>query len=193
MSSPWENVPVAISEETVSESGVEPLRSWGRTGGIPAVETKLAAEFVEPRATVSLVGAHGGAGTTTLSLMTGMVDGGHSWPVTFPDQANDVVVVCRSNVWGLEAARTAAQSVYSGRIVGVNLLGLVVMADAPGRRRPTELTARIEHVSGAFPRVWSVPWMEALRFGEMTKIPSLIGRVIDELIALNKERGASEC
>lgn len=189
MSSPWESIPVPI-EDDVTEVVSPAVPRWGLTGGIPRFKETLAVEFIDPRTTISLVGAHGGAGTTTLSLLTGLEDAGHSWPATFPAQANGVLVVCRSNVWGLEAARTAAQSVYGGRVAGVDLLGLVVMSDAPGRRLPKEITSLITHVAGAFPQMWRIPWMDGLRFGELTRIPSPVGRVLDELTALNKERSA---
>ena len=191
MSSPWENAPAPV-EDHIDEVVSPTVRQWGLTGGIPSVKGILNVEFVVPRTTISLVGAHGGAGTTTLSLLTGLEDADHSWPVTFPERANDVLIVARSNVWGLQAARTAAQELYAGRVVGVNLLGLVMMADVPGRRLPKELEALVTHVAGAFPQVWRIPWVDGWRFGELTRLPSRVERVIDELTALNNERGAGD-
>ncbi|MER8069073.1 DUF6668 family protein [Streptomyces sp. NPDC094034] len=110
------------------------------------------------------LGAHGGAGVSTLEeAVPGGRDAGRAWPVTTGFQA--VVLVARSSARGLGAARNAAQQWASGMVTGIDLLGLVVVADAPGRR-PRVLRDQVLLVSGAVPRLWEIPWVEPWRLGE---------------------------
>jgi hypothetical protein len=109
---------------------------------------------------VTLLGAHGGAGVTSL-LQAGLaqlaVDAARCWPAN-----GSVVIVARTSTRGLEWARDLARQHASGRAGNTGLLGLVLIADAPGRPslRARELR---QLVSGAFPRVWHVPWLEEWR------------------------------
>src|SRR5690625_7783755 len=76
---------------------------------------------------------------------------------------------------GLLATQTAATKWASGA-VDVDLLGLVLVADAPGRlSRPLRDLARL--VSGGLPRVWNLPWIEAWRLGEPPSLRSEERRV----------------
>ncbi|WP_381798901.1 DUF6668 family protein [Streptomyces niveus] len=110
------------------------------------------------------LGVHGGAGVSTLEeAVPGGRDAGRAWPVTTGSQA--VVLVARSTARGLGAAQNAAQQWASGMVTGIDLLGLVVVADAPGRR-PKVLRDRVLLVSGAVPRLWEIPWVEPWRLGE---------------------------
>ena len=110
------------------------------------------------------VGAHGGAGVTTLSEV---VPGGADFGRDFPAQAGPlglpVVVVCRSNAQGLTAARKAAAKAAS---FSANVLGLVVVADMPERRRPKPLAEALYLTRGAYQELWEMPWVPAWRFGE---------------------------
>jgi hypothetical protein len=110
------------------------------------------------------VGAHGGAGVTTLS---GVVPGGADFGRDFPAQAGasdlPVVVVCRSNAHGLAAARIAAAKAAS---LNADVLGLVVVADMPERRRPKPLAEALYLTQGAYQELWEIPWVPAWRFGE---------------------------
>ena len=79
------------------------------------------------------LGVHGGAGVTTLErAVAGGRDAGLAWPVSVESPA--VVLVARSSANGIQAAQNAARQWASGMVPGVDLLGLVVVADAPGRR-----------------------------------------------------------
>lgn len=120
---------------------------------------------------------HGGAGVTTMNRA---LPGGHvfgpgrsdhdQWP-TVP-----VVAVCRSHSAGLLAAQTFAQHVHNNG--GWTVLGLVVVADVPGRL-PRQLEELLQLVSGGFTqtrgsvgsswragKVWRVGWVEQWRRGE---------------------------
>jgi hypothetical protein len=110
------------------------------------------------------VGAHGGAGVTTLSqAIPGGVDLGRRLPVEEGLTDLPAVVVCRGNAGGLIAARDTAAMAHAS----TRLLGLVVVADIPERRRPKVLAESLYLTRGAFnDHVWEMPWVEAWRLGE---------------------------
>ncbi|WP_446047471.1 DUF6668 family protein [Streptomyces olivaceus] len=117
------------------------------------------------------MGVHGGAGVTTLRLaVPGGGDAGRAWPASARSQP--VVLVARSSAYGIECAQNAARQWASGMVTGVDLLGLVVVADAPGRR-PRILQNLVRLVAGAVPRLWEIPWVEPWRLGEppMSHLP----------------------
>lgn len=111
---------------------------------------------------ISLLGAHGGAGVSSL-LRAGLdeiaVDADRCWP-----EAGSVVLVARTSTSGLEWARDLARQHASGLGGGdrVELLGLVLVADAPGRL-PGRIAGLQDLVSGAFARTWRLPWLEEWR------------------------------
>lgn len=110
------------------------------------------------------LGVHGGAGVSTLEqAVPGGRDAGRAWPGAEVPQP--VVLVARSGAGGLRAAQNAARQWASQMVTGVELLGLVVVADAPGRR-PRALRDLVRLVSGAVPRLWEIPWVEPWRLGE---------------------------
>lgn len=110
------------------------------------------------------LGVHGGAGVTTLErAVPGGRDAERAWPSSEVPQP--VVLVARSSAGGLQAVQHAAQQWASRMVTGVELLGLVVVADAPGRR-PRALRDLLQLVSGTVPRLWEVPWVEQWRLGE---------------------------
>ena len=113
-----------------------------------------------------LLGAHGGAGESTLAeLVPGWRAAHHGWPqVRSAIAAPRVVLLARTGVPGLLAARAAATQWAAGSTPPIELLGLVLVADAPGRLpRPIRDLARL--VSGGVPRTWQLPWVEAWRLG----------------------------
>ncbi len=181
--SPWQRLPEP-DDPIESPVVAEAPRTWGRVGGIDASDP-LEAVFTDPRPGVLLVGAHGGAGTSTLSLLTGLEDAGRTWPVTVAHLPNRVLIVAKTSSWGLEYARMAAKAVFAGRVKGIDLLGLVAVADAPGRL-PRSLADQLTDVAGAFPAFWQVPWSEELRCGHLTDLPGKTARVFAELSALNE-------
>lgn len=112
------------------------------------------------------VGVHGGAGETTLErLFRGTRASGHRWPVAPPPAKPVVVLVARTDARGLRAAQSAMRD-WQLRELDLVLLGLVLMADAP-TRRPRVLRDFERVLSGGVPRVWSVPWVESWRAGEV--------------------------
>ena len=110
-----------------------------------------------------MVGAHGGAGASVLAGLLGVEDAGVAWPAPRAgDEEVRVLVAARTSAYGIEAAQDAAVQWASGALGGVDLVGVVWVADAPGRL-PRELRRRVALVSGAFPMSVSVPWVGAWR------------------------------
>lgn len=135
------------------------------------------------------LGTHGGAGESSLaSLIYGSAEAGHSWPRPADGGPANVVLVARTSMAGLRSAQAAATQWASGRAGDANVLGLVLVADAPGKLpRPLRDFARL--VSGGVPRSWSVPWIEAWRVGDApssSDVPRDLRRLIDDLNRLTR-------
>jgi hypothetical protein len=116
---------------------------------------------------LSVTGAHGGAGASTLARLLNAVDMGPVWPNPGRCVPWYVLVAARTNAAGLDAASRMLAS-YRGRRYpqGCLLLGFVLMADAPGRL-PKPISRSITILSSAMP-VTRVPWVGSWRLGEIT-------------------------
>jgi hypothetical protein len=112
------------------------------------------------------LGCHGGSGASTLTFsVPGGADAFGFWPEMDPPGCR-VVLVARTHAGGLWAAQAAARQWASGTLLGqVHLLGLVTVADAPGRL-PRPLREMRDLLAGGVPRMWHLPWVEALRQGD---------------------------
>ncbi|WP_254865632.1 DUF6668 family protein [Arthrobacter sp. P2b] len=109
------------------------------------------------------LGVHGGAGETSLARLDKNTRAAeHHWPLRAAGSV--IVLVARSNIPGLRAARLAATEWASGSLPGIHLAGLVVMADAPGRL-PKEIRDFARVVGGGVPHMWHFPWVDAWRYG----------------------------
>jgi hypothetical protein len=145
-------------------STVEPLQ----TGGLPLAE--YPADVWPPaRATWWWAGCHGGAGVTTLVSATGCGrDSLRHWPVLSSGASSKVVLVARTHEAGLRAAQAAARQWASGALPAqVELIGLVLTADAPGKL-PRQLHDLARLVSGGVPRTWEIRWHSELRLVQPT-------------------------
>ncbi|SOD72936.1 hypothetical protein SAMN05892883_2249 [Jatrophihabitans sp. GAS493] len=116
------------------------------------------------QSTVGLMSVHGGAGARTLAAVlpgTHYIGGG--WPTDWP---RPVLLVCRSNYRGYAAAQEFARAYRDDEALRacVELAGVVVVADCPGRM-PAPLRRLERLVSGALPVVGHVPWMPEWRLG----------------------------
>lgn len=142
------------------------------------------AAYSGPGPDLWLCSCHGGAGTSTLAaLIPGSGNAGRYWPTPTSGGRSQVLLVARSHASGLCAAQAAARQWASGVLPSVRLLGLVAIADAPGKR-PKPLNDLLRLISGGVPRLWELPWVEALRLGnqpEQTKLPSAYSRLIRDL------------
>ncbi len=129
-----------------------------------------------------IVGAHGGAGTSTWARILNVGDAGASWPQHVnPSRSLDIVVCCRSTAVGLRAAQDVGIEWASGALPG-QLVGLVVGADAPGRL-PRELRDQLQITSGAFPRYAFVPWQAQWRFAKESDVNAENSRRINKIAA----------
>jgi hypothetical protein len=108
-----------------------------------------------------VLAVHGGAGVSSLLRAglaeAGAVDAYRRWPLAGP-----VLLVARTSVGALELVQDAARQHAIGAWPDVELVGLALLADAPGRL-PGRVAALADLVCGAFPRVWLVPWLEEWR------------------------------
>lgn len=140
------------------------------------------------------LGVHGGAGETTLArLLPGTRPAEHAWPrppaTTYVPTR--VVLAARSHASGLRAAQKAATHWAAGAMPDVQLLGLVIVADAPGRL-PKPLRELAALVSGGVPQTWHVPWIESWRLGDdvaLETAPREVRRLITDLTALTPQLG----
>ncbi|MFI6244390.1 hypothetical protein ACIBEF_31535 [Micromonospora sp. NPDC050795] len=114
---------------------------------------------------IGWIGAHGGAGGTTLTRLLGGTDIGCRWPDARIGEPAQVMLTGRTNLDGLRAVSRALRALQEGRHpAGMRLLGVVLVADAPGRL-PAALTGRIRMMRSVAP-VHRVPWIPSLRLGE---------------------------
>jgi len=135
----------------------------------PAPADRLPVRRLEPgEAGVAVwwLGVHGGAGESTLEeLFRGSRAAGHAWPWGGSDADRPrVVLVARTNARGLRCTQNAICD-CAGAGLAVRLLGLVLIADAPGRL-PRALRDLAGLIGGGVARVWWLPWVEAWRAGE---------------------------
>ena len=114
------------------------------------------------------VGAHGGAGESTLAEFFATTRAaGHAWPISSdPARLARTFLVARTSYRGLIAAQTALRDWASGS-VAADLDGLVLIADAPGRL-PRELRALQSLVTAAGPgNTWHLGWSIDWRLGRI--------------------------
>lgn len=123
----------------------------------PAAPAPAAAVGIAQR--WALVATHGGSGARCLSQV---VAGAFRVRQAWPSGAEPAVLVCRSSARGLLAAQQFARAFRDRQAGDTTLLGLLVVADVPGRIPPA--VRRLERlVSGAMPAVWQVPWVAQWR------------------------------
>jgi hypothetical protein len=123
----------------------------------------------------------GGVGRSTLEQVlseAGLLVAGPAFATVQADR----LVMCRSSASSLEAARLWAMHWAETALVQQgDLLGLVVVADAPGAL-PKVLRDLVRLTSGAFPKVWRLPWVEAWRRGDPPSLASA-PRAVSALVA----------
>jgi hypothetical protein len=154
---------------------------------VPMPTASMPVRRVGDRAALWIVGAHGGAGESSVAeLVEGWVPAEHSWPVTDDLSPCPCIVVARTNVRGLLAAQVGlTQWAASGVGPSARLVGLVLIADAPGKL-PAPLRDLAHVVAGGAPRVWHVPWIEAWRLGDPVteRMPRPVSKLVGQLRSL---------
>jgi hypothetical protein len=133
----------------------------------PDAADRLASRTMTGSAALWIIGAHGGAGESRIADLLGARATGHCWPILQGGSKPRVLLVCRADMRGLTAARSALTQWASGAAPKVELLGLAVLADAPGKT-PKALRDFTAIVGGGAPRLWILPWVEAWRHGDTT-------------------------
>ncbi len=127
-----------------------------------------------------VVGAHGGAGESTVAgLADEWLPAQHAWPHCPLPAA--CVLTARTSAGGLLAAQAALRQWAAGD-APVALAGLVLLADAPGGL-PRPLRDLAALVAGGAPRCWSIPWIEPWRLGEPV-VTRAVSRLIRDLTAV---------
>lgn len=197
---PW--LPRTSSEPTAS---LEPVRQQSEhrrpaalapQHGVPVPDMVDQLSIREQPAPAALwwLGVHGGAGESTLArLVPGGRPAGHAWPrpPATTRTPTRVLLVARSHASGLGAAQKAATHWAAGGLADVHLLGLVIVADAPGRL-PRPLRELAALIAGGVPRTWHLPWVEDWRLGhDVTpeKAPREVRRLLTDLSSLIPDSG----
>ncbi|MFJ6895171.1 hypothetical protein [Streptomyces hokutonensis] len=119
---------------------------------------------------------------TSLVEALGGVDVGSRWPDPARGEPRRVVLVGRTSASGLRSVSQALGALKDGDTPqGLDLLGVVLVADAPGRL-PLALLRRIR-VLRSVTHVQRVPWIPAWRTGghpktvprQLTTLAKLVG------------------
>ena len=158
----------------------------------PAETTSLtaaaaAAEVdVPPAPGVWVMGVSGGCGESTVAaILPDAVAGQRRWPPAGPATAVPVLMVARGSMASLTAAQHVAGEWASSAAPRPQLLGLLVVADAPGGE-PRPVTDLIRLISGGLPQVWRLPWVRDWRLmapqdGLLPRSAAAVTRVITDL------------
>ncbi len=135
---------------------------------------------------VWLLGAHGGSGARCLAaVLSGTRNAGKQWPA--PTEGREqIALVCRSSQRGLSAAQDHARHFRDGELLQrLDLLGVIVSADGPGRVPPP--LRRLEKLlSGAVPILGEIPWQPAWRLGPaqpLAEAPAWLSKLQQSLAA----------
>ena len=174
--------------EKIEAAGRMRLAKAGRQGGVvlPGPQDRLPRRLLDDdeQAAVWWLGAHGGAGESTLEeLFSGSRAADHSWPLNGANGRR------RGWCWLRVLTRTGSRPRRarsgSGR-PGTRRCccsGLVLIADAPARL-PHGLRQLAELIAGGVPAVWSLPWIEAWRVGEPPaphNAPKVVRQLLEDL------------
>lgn len=186
---PWLDEPEPA--ELPDAAPVEPIATTGPTvpqRGVPVPDHVDRLRVIERNLTPALwvVGAHGGAGESSLAALdSDWAAADHAWPLS-PNGATHVVLTARTSATGLRAAQNAATHWAAGLDAEVRLVGLVLIADAPGRL-PRALREYAQVVAGGVPRTWHLPWIERWRLGEPpdpASVPREVRKLTEDLTTL---------
>lgn len=126
-----------------------------------------------------LLGAHGGAGVSTLCRWVGPAgDAQRQWPGGHGRQSPFVVVVTEESVAGMNRAHgLVRQYATGGAGEHARLLGVATVARVPGRRpqqvrqRRDVLAGLLAQISGGNARMWAIPFVAGLNTLELADLP----------------------
>lgn len=184
---PWITSPIADTpDQETTDTYMPPAAVIGAPlkGMVePDAADRLASRTMSGSAALWIIGAHGGAGESRIADLLGARATGHCWPVLQDGGEPRVLLVCRADMRGLAAARSALTQWVSGAAPKADLIGLAILADAPGKT-PKALRDFSAIVGGGAPRFWTLPWVEAWRLGNDTASPREFQRFITDIAAL---------
>jgi hypothetical protein len=171
---PWITSPATDTAEEATDSHRPPaavISSPLRGMVEPDAADRLARRTMTGPAALWITGTHGGAGESRIAaLLHGARVTDHCWPVLQDGREPRVLLVCRADLRGLTTARSALTQWAASASPEVDLLGLAILADAPGKT-PKALRDFAAIVGGGAPRLWTLPWVEAWRHGDSTTPP----------------------
>lgn len=152
-----------------------------------------------------LLGAHGGAGVSTLAWMwPDAADCGRVWPAPAGDESKLVVLVARETVTGLAAADALLRQ-HQAELAGeCQVLGLVTVAARPGRVS-TVIRRDLALYGALTDNVWRVRWHEEFiqqplrAFGRSsedlgwreTSVPTDVAAVEHQILTLVEQFGSN--
>lgn len=188
MENPWLRTPTpTLNAEPLPIPTERDRDVWQPLPGISEpVSTLPVMEIDDESSSVWFVGAHGGAGTSTMARLCRGRDAGTSWPLAA--RSTRVIVVARSDMRGLRAAQRVALQWMSGTVPSVDLLGVGFVADSGGRE-PKQLKEFRRFVSGGFPNSWFVPWVETWRTIESVEeanVPRTVRKVTVQICEITE-------
>ncbi|WP_433206619.1 hypothetical protein ACQP1G_20395 [Nocardia sp. CA-107356] len=118
-----------------------------------------------------LLGAHGGAGTSSLErALAPAADCARRWPAPIGAESPYVVVVARETAVGLAAADALLRQHHAGLAGDSIVVGLVTVAARPGRM-PSQIRRDRDLYSGLVEHMWHVGWHEAWMLTTHTDLP----------------------
>ncbi|MFD4268145.1 DUF6668 family protein [Rhodococcus sp. NPDC058481] len=126
-----------------------------------------------PGPAVWLVGAHGGAGVSTLAHFLAFTgDSRRQWPCGTDREAESpyVVIVARETISGLAEAHGRILELNDRPELGIELLGLVTVADS--QKLTKAVRQYREVVAASVPEHWSIGWHSFLPSAELRALPS---------------------
>lgn len=129
------------------------------TGSVPVATSSVLTDG-EQEPAVYLLGAHGGAGTTTLAHSMAPMRETDVFPAE--DDPNMVAVVTALHRPGLDAAHRIIRQLQAGRAGGCALVGLIVV-NTTGGKTPKPVAQRLAGVADNVSEVWEIPYIEAWR------------------------------
>lgn len=165
---PWAPEATDVPEAPASASPPEVVPTGAtapqRGSVVPPESADTLPTFV-PRTSSRLwvVGAHGGSAEDTVARLVDGDPARHRWPLAGSGApATRVLLTARTHAAGLAAASRAARTWASGVLPGMTLIGLALVADAPGKL-PRPLAHTAEVLRGGVPHMWVVPWVDEYR------------------------------
>lgn len=162
--SPWETTAITPGsvDESPAQTGLaltaETAHDSGSADAVHTVRKEPAAGVVH------WISVSGGAGSSSLAHASGVgIAGTGQWPSIGAARLVPVVLVARSDMAGLNAAGQFLREwdTNAAQCEHIDLLGLVISSDAPGRP-PRAVRARVAELHSVV-TVWHLPWIAAWR------------------------------